>query len=57
MRVARVPVTVATKATFYTRHGDWLAYCCIGLTVLLLGFAALRMRSSALSAPGTESRP
>ena len=57
MRVERVPVTVAAKATFYTRHGDWLAYCCIGLTLVLLGFAALRMRSSAISAPGTDSRP
>ena len=57
MRVDRVPVTVAAKTTFYTRHGDWLAYCCIGLTLVLLGFAVVRMRSRAVSAPGTDSRP
>ena len=40
-----------------TRHGDWLAYCCMGFTLVLLGFAAVRMRSRAVSAPGTDSRP
>jgi apolipoprotein N-acyltransferase len=57
MRVARVPVTIKSAPTFYTRHGDWLAYCCIGLTLLLLGFAAARMRASAVSAAGTDKRP
>ncbi|HYT63668.1 MAG TPA: apolipoprotein N-acyltransferase [Gemmatimonadales bacterium] len=57
MRVERVPVTAAANATFYTRHGEWLAYCCIGLTLVLLAFAAVRMRSSAVNAPPTDSRP
>jgi apolipoprotein N-acyltransferase len=42
-----------TYETFYTRHGDWLAWICAALTALLLlvGIARSRRRPDAVNAP------
>ncbi|MGH9466987.1 MAG: apolipoprotein N-acyltransferase, partial [Terriglobales bacterium] len=31
-----------TRLTFYTRHGDWFAYACCLVVLVLLGFAAIK---------------
>ena len=53
----RVPLRATGSGTFYSRYGDWLAYLCGVSTILLVAVSFARMRSSAASAPGTESRP
>ncbi len=45
--------------TFYTRHGDWLAYLCAGVAagLVLLSVVIPRRRESSSSADGRSSRP
>lgn len=43
VRIAlNAPYSFISGTTFYTRHGDWFAWCCAIITVLLL-FARLRI--------------
>lgn len=55
--VDRVPVKATGSGTFYTRHGDLLAYLCVAVTLLLLSLTFVRTRANAASAPGTDKRP
>ena len=40
--VLEAPYSLSTETTFYTRHGDWLAYACaiISLAAILFSFAS-----------------
>ncbi|HET8577290.1 MAG TPA: apolipoprotein N-acyltransferase [Methylomirabilota bacterium] len=40
--VLRMPVELRSRATLYTRWGDWLAYLCLGLSALGLGLSRSR---------------
>ncbi len=31
------PFEFRENQTFYTRHGDWFAYCCVAVTVMVIG--------------------
>ena len=44
------PVQLRTRATLYTRLGDWLPYGCLGAGAAVLGFALSRRSMSACSA-------
>jgi len=52
-----VPVNATGSGTVYTRHGDVLAYLCAALSLALVVAGLARRRSSAASAPVTESVP
>ena len=56
--VDRVPIAARGGGTFYTRHGDWLAYLCV-VGALVLSGAPLRAkkRPNESSAAGTSSTP
>ena len=55
--IDRVPVSAMGSGTFYTRHGDLLVYLCAGLTLLLFAWTCAPLRSKAVSAAGTDTRP
>ena len=44
-----MPFAYATELTFYTQHGDWLAYACAAATVGLLLAAAVQYDAGRLN--------
>ena len=56
--VDRVPVAERGGGTFYTHHGDWLAYLCVAGSLVLSGASFwARKRPSESSAAGRSSAP
>jgi apolipoprotein N-acyltransferase len=39
-----LPYSYRKEQTFYTRHGDWFAWSCVGLSLIAVGAAWQRMR-------------
>ncbi len=56
--VDRVPINPQGSGSFFTRHGDLLAYCCVAASLLLLAASFLPSKLLRASrAPGISSRP
>lgn len=56
--IERVPLALERTPTFYTRHGDWLAYLCVGGVLVLLAVSwVARKDPSESSAARTSSTP
>lgn len=54
--IDRVPLALEGGPTFYTRHGDWLAYLCVGSVLALLGASWLTRRDASESSAAATSR-